>query len=271
MELGSFSDRRVHLASDLHLGAPNAAASRKRERAFVAWLDGAVAGSTPGLKGPATDIHLVGDLFDFWFEYKRAVPKGGVRLMGAIAAAVDAGLPVHYHVGNHDLWTFGYLEEELGVQVHRAPVAVTYDNVRCLIGHGDGLGPGDLGYKRLKRIFTSPLLQKAFRIIHPDWGIALASRMSSDSRASNAEADATFDGPESEWLWQYAREVLDREAFDLFIFGHRHMPLDLEVSAEGRTARYINLGDWIHHFTALRLENGVLGHARGFEPPTNID
>ena len=119
---------------------------------------------------PATELHLVGDIFDFWHEYHHVVPKGGARVMGAIAELTDAGLPVHYHVGNHDLWTYGYLEEELGVSIHREPILLDCDGTLCMVGHGDGLGPGDATYKVLKNVFTSPWGQALFRTFHPDWG-----------------------------------------------------------------------------------------------------
>ena len=143
---------RVHLASDLHLGAPNAAQSRERELRFIGWLEDSATGQKHAQEGPATEIHLVGDIFDFWHEYKHAVPKGGTRLLGAIARVADSGIPVHYHTGNHDLWTYGYLEEELGVHLHRDPIVRDFDGLTCMIGHGDGLGPGDYGYKRIKNL-----------------------------------------------------------------------------------------------------------------------
>lgn len=251
---------RVHLASDLHLGVPNASDSRARELRFIKWLEDAAAGRGRAATGPATEIHLVGDIFDFWFEYKHAVPKGGVRLLGAIARIADSGIPVHYHVGNHDLWTFGYFEEELGVTLHRKPIVREYDGLKCLIGHGDGIGPGDVGYKRLKGIFTSSFLQSAYRLIHPDLGIALASYLSRNSRARKGHLDSQIGDPEDEWIWQYCKEHLTKEAIDCFIFGHRHLPLDFEVPApDGKKAgRYINLGDWIQHFTSARIEAGVI-------------
>ena len=112
----------VHFASDLHLGAPNGAESRERERTFVQWMRAAAEGTGFAAGRPATELHLVGDIFDFWHEYRHAVPKGGTRVMGAIAELTDGGLPIHFHAGNHDMWTYGYLEEELGVQVHDSPV-----------------------------------------------------------------------------------------------------------------------------------------------------
>lgn len=206
---------------------------------------------------PASEIHLVGDLFDFWFEYRRAVPKGGVRLMGTIARLTDGGLPIHLHVGNHDLWTFGYLEEELGVSVHRTPRVFPFGKHHLLIGHGDGLGPGDWGYKRLKRVFTSPLLQKCFQMLHPDWGIGLADRWSKTSRR-NTEAPPDPNHPEREWIWHYCKDQMAQDhRIDACFFGHRHHPLELAVpDASGESKPYINLGDWIQHFTYGRFLNG---------------
>lgn len=251
---------RVHLASDLHLGAPNAAQSREREIRFIQWLERSAEGTHHATKGPATEIHLVGDLFDFWFEYKRAVPKGGVRLLGAIARIADSGIPVHYHVGNHDLWTFGYLESELGVHLHREPIFSNYDGLNVCIGHGDGLGPGDYSYKRIKKIFTNPILQRAFKAIHPDVGMGIASYFSRNSRAQSATEDAEFAGADKEWLWHHCQSILQNKEVDCFIFGHRHKPLDLEVPhpKQGPSSRYINLGDWITHFTSARIEEGMI-------------
>ena len=199
---------RVHLASDLHLGAPDAARSRERELRFIGWLEDSAAGRNHAQEGPATEIHLVGDIFDFWHEYKHAVPKGGTRLLGAIARVADSGIPVHYHTGNHDLWTYGYLEEELGVQLHRDPIVRNFDGLTYMIGHGDGLGPGDYGYKRIKKVFTSPL-QWAFRWVHPDLGIPLADFLSKDSRAKGGKKTPTFQAPENEWLWSYSKDILN--------------------------------------------------------------
>ena len=239
----------IHFASDLHLGAPDAAASRERERVFLAWLDAV------GSQGEA--LHLVGDLIDFWFEWRHVVPKGAVRLLGRVAELVDGGMDVHWHLGNHDMWTRGYLADELGVHVHTDPVDVTHGGLKYLVGHGDGLGPGDRKYKALKRLFRHPLARWSFARLHPDTAFALGSKLSSDSRASGAEAEARYDGPEGEWLYHYCRDVLAVAPYDGFIFGHRHLPLDLEVvSADGqRRARYLNCGDWLHHKTYVTLDS----------------
>lgn len=238
----------LHFASDLHLGSPDATASRERERVFLAWLDAV------GSRGDA--LHLVGDLIDFWFEWRHVVPKGAVRLLGKVAELVDGGLEVHWHLGNHDMWTRGYLADELGVAVHDAPIEVSHAGKRYLVGHGDGLGPGDRKYKALKRLFTNPAARWAFARLHPNFAFALGARLSRDSRASGAEAEARYSGPEGEWLYHYCRSVLNREAYDGFIFGHRHLPLDLEVISDDgvRSARYLNCGDWIGHRTYVTVD-----------------
>ena len=238
----------LHFASDLHLGTPNPGDSRDRERAFLKWID------EVGATGDG--LHLVGDLLDFWFEWKHVVPKGAVRLMGRLAELVDGGLDVHWHLGNHDMWTRGYLADELGVTVHSDPIVVEHAGHRCLVGHGDGLGPGDRKYKALKRLFRNPAAQWAFARLHPNLAYAIGSRLSRDSRAAGAEEEAQFRGAEGEWLHQYCEEVLSNEAFDFFIFGHRHLPLDLAVQSAGREARYLNCGDWIGHKTYVTLDEG---------------
>ena len=244
----------IHLASDLHLGAPSSTPSVERERAFIQWMRDAADGSGFARGRKATELHLIGDIFDFWFEYKKAVPKGGVRLMGAIAELTDAGLPVHFHVGNHDMWTFGYLSEELGVHIHRTPIVQTWDGLTCMVGHGDGLGPGDAGYRRLKRMFASSFCQKAFRRLHPDWGIALAQAW---SRRSRSHTDQPFNTSAEEHLYQHCVDWLSEpknDSVDAFVFGHRHLPLDLPI--EGHTARYLNTGDWIEHRTSVLIHQG---------------
>ena len=244
----------VHLASDLHLGASQGVDGKNRERAFVTWMRDAARGEGFAQGKAATELHLVGDVFDFWFEYRHAVPKGGARLMGAIAELTDEGLEVHFHAGNHDMWTFGYLEDELGVAVHREPIVRSYDGTTCLIGHGDGLGPGDSGYRGLKRMFTSKLCQAAFKCIHPDLGISLAQTWSARSRK---QGERPLGAMEEEHLYMFAQQWLAAQEspdVDLFIFGHRHQPIDAVV--EGHHARYLNTGDWIVHRTSVVIQNG---------------
>lgn len=230
------SRTKIYFASDLHLGTPDYDTSLRRERLFVEWLDIAAR--------DASEIFLVGDTFDFWHDYKTVVPKGYVRLLGKLAELSDRGLKLHIFTGNHDLWFNGYFEKELGARVYTAPIERTIDGKEFFIGHGDGLGPQDHGYKFIKKVFTNPVCQWLFRWIHPDLGIQLASYLSYRSRYSTGEKKLeTFLGEDREWLVMYCRRLLTRKHYDYFIFGHRHLPLDINVDG----SRYINLGDWLDY------------------------
>jgi UDP-2,3-diacylglucosamine hydrolase len=230
--------KKIYFASDFHLGVPDFQSSLEREKKIVRWLEDA--------RKDAEEIFLVGDIFDFWFEYKRAVPRGFTRLLGKISEITDSGIPVHVFTGNHDMWIFDYLPQECGVQLHREPIERSFGNKKWLIGHGDGLGPGDRGYKFLKKIFASKVCQWLFARLHPNFGIWLANQSSGYSRSTTGDKDRVFLGEENEWLIVYCKEVLKTKHFDFFVFGHRHLPLDLPV---GKNSRYINLGEWLHHQT----------------------
>lgn len=228
----------IYFASDFHLGAPNYEESLIREKRIVAWLD--------FIAPTAKEIFLVGDIFDFWFEYKRAIPKGFVRLQGKIAELTDSGIPVHVFTGNHDMWIFDYLPKELGITLHRGVVSRNFNGKEFLIGHGDGLGPGDRGYKFLKKVLANKFCQWSFARLHPNFGIWLAERSSKTSRAATGSSDEKFLGEDKEWLAIYCKEVLQSKHVDYFIFGHRHLPLKLKV---GENSTYFNLGEWIHYNT----------------------
>ena len=230
--------KKIYFASDQHLGAPTAKESFVREQKFVRWLD--------IVKKDAEAIFLLGDLFDFWFEYKTVVPKGFVRVLGKLAEIKDSGIPIYFFVGNHDLWMNGYFEKELNIPVYHKPKEFTFNNKTFLIGHGDGLGPGDKGYKRMKKVFTNPFSKWLFRWLHPDIGIKLAQYLSVKNRLISGEEDVTFLGEEKEWLVQYAKKKLQEKYYDYFLFGHRHLPMEIKV---GENSKYINTGDWITHFT----------------------
>jgi UDP-2,3-diacylglucosamine hydrolase len=232
------ANKKVYFASDQHLGAPTQEASLPREKKFVAWLD--------EVKKDAEVIFLLGDLFDFWFEYKTVVPKGFVRVLGKLAEIRDAGIPIYFFVGNHDLWMRDYFEKELNIPVYYKPQEFSINNKLFFIGHGDGLGPGDKGYKRMKKVFTFPLFQWLFRWMHPDWGVKLGQYMSVKNKLISGDEDAKFLGNENEWLYLYSQRKLEQKHYDYFIFGHRHLPLTIDLNPQ---SKYINLGDWIQYFT----------------------
>ncbi|WP_067145377.1 UDP-2,3-diacylglucosamine diphosphatase [Pseudotamlana agarivorans] len=230
--------KKIYFASDNHLGAPTAEASRPREKKFVAWLD--------TIKQDAAAIFLLGDMFDFWIEFKTVVPKGFTRTLGKLAEISDSGIPIYYFVGNHDLWMNGYFEEELNIPVYHKPKEFTFNNKTFFIGHGDGLGPGDKGYKRMKKVFTNPFCQWLFRWLHPDLGVRLAQHLSVKNKLISGDDDAKFLGEDNEWLVQYCKRKLEDKHRDFFVFGHRHLPLNIDLNDN---SKYINLGDWIQYFT----------------------
>lgn len=232
------NSKKIYFASDFHLGVPTVESSHAREKKICAWLD--------SIKHDAAEIFLVGDIFDFWYEYTYTVPKGTVRLLGKVAEIVDSGIPVHFFTGNHDVWMKDYFTEELGVAVHHQPIEREFSGKHFLIGHGDGLGPGDNWYKILKFIFTNKTCQWLFSRLHPNLAFYLARRSSRRSREITGDSDEKFLGQEKEWLFLYCREYLKTKPTDFFIFGHRHLPLDLDVDGK---AKYINLGDWFSYCT----------------------
>ncbi len=230
--------KKIYFASDNHLGAPTMKESLPREKKFVAWLD--------TIKNDAAAIFLMGDLFDFWIEYKTVVPKGFTRTLGKLAELSDSGIPIYYFVGNHDLWMNGYFEEELNIPVYHKPQQYTFNGTSFFIGHGDGLGPHDKGYKRMKKVFTNPLAKWLFRWLHPDLGVRLGQYLSVKNKIISGDEDVKFLGDENEWLVQYAKRKLEKQHYDYFIFGHRHLPLEIDLNGK---SSYINLGDWITYYT----------------------
>ena len=230
--------KHIYFLSDFHLGAPNAAASLQREKLIVQFLQ--------EIKEKTAALFIVGDMFDFWYEYKKVVPRGYVRLLGKLAEFTDEGIPVHFFVGNHDMWMRDYLQTELRIPVYFEPKDFTFNNKKFHIGHGDGLGPGDGGYKALKKVFRNPFCQWLFGLVPPQIGIGLADYFSRKSRAKTGSSEEVFLGEEREWLITYCKEVLAQKKLDYFVFGHRHLPIDYRLSEE---SRYINLGDWINFYT----------------------
>lgn len=242
--IDSLEGKKIFFASDFHLGVPDRQSSLIREKKIVAWLD--------SIKNEAHSIFLLGDIFDFWFEYRHAIPKGYIRLQGKLAEIRDAGIPVIFFTGNHDMWMFDYFEKELGIPIYRDPQVLVVGKQKLLIGHGDGLGPGDKTYKMLKKIFNSRVCQWLFARLHPNFGIGIANYWSRNSRISNSKKEEKFQGEEGEFLLVFCRELERKEHHDYYIFGHRHLPLDLEISQH---SRYINLGEWVN-FTSYAEYDG---------------
>ncbi|NQX76722.1 UDP-2,3-diacylglucosamine diphosphatase [Gilvibacter sp.] len=230
--------KKIYFASDNHLGAPTPEQSLPREKKFVRWLD--------HVKQDAAAIFLLGDLFDFWFEYKTVVPKGFVRVLGKLAEIRDSGIPIYFFVGNHDLWMKSYFEDELDIPTYRDIQEFEFNGKQFLLGHGDGKGPGDKGYKRMKKVFTSPFFNWLFRWLHPDIGMRIAQYLSVKNKLISGDEDKKFLGEDGEWLVQYCKRKLETKHYDFLIFGHRHLPMEIQA---GDQSKYINLGDWISHYT----------------------
>lgn len=243
--------KKIYFASDFHLGTPTHAKSREREDRIIRWLD--------SIREDAAAVYLLGDIFDFWFEYRSVIPRGFIRLQGKLAEIADSGVPLYLFTGNHDMWMFDYFTSELGVEIYREPIVREYGGKKFYIGHGDGLGPGDRRYKFLKKFFNSRLCQWLFARLHPNLGFGIAQRWSRGSRAANDQKEQ-FLGEEREWLVIYAKEVLKKAHFDYFIFGHRHLPLDIQLTAD---SRYVNLGDWLN-YNSYAVFDGEDLHLRYF-------
>ena len=239
-------NQKIYFLSDFHLGAPDHASSLEREKLLVQFLD--------EIKNDATEIFLVGDMFDFWYEYKRVVPKGYVRLLGKLGELTDSGIAIHFFVGNHDMWMRDYFQKELNIQVYFKPEEFERGEKKFLIGHGDGLGPGDYGYKRLKKLFRNPVSKWLFGIFPPILGIGLANYLSRRSRAAGLQEEV-FLGEDKEWLIIYCKEVLKEKKIDFFVFGHRHLAIDYRLN---ETSRYINLGDWMLYFTYAVFDGSMM-------------
>jgi len=254
------TDKKIYFLSDFHLGAPDHASSLEREKTIVQFLD--------EIKKDAGEIFLVGDMFDFWYEYRQVVPKGYVRLLGKLAELTDAGIAMHFFVGNHDMWMKDYFQTELNIPVYYEPKEFIRNGQKFIVGHGDGLGPGDHGYKRLKKIFRNPACKWLFGVLPPVAGMGLANFMSRRSRAQTGSTEEKFLGEEKEWLIIYCKDILTREKVDYFVFGHRHLPIDYRLTgSENHTSRYINLGDWIRYYTYAEFDGKqmVLRSYKGFD------
>jgi len=246
--------KKIYFLSDFHFGAPDAITSLQREKRIVQFLE--------SIKNEADQIFMVGDMFDFWFEYSTVVPRGYTRIFGKLAELTDSGIRIHFFVGNHDMWMKDYFQTELNIPVYFEPKTFDFNGKRFYIGHGDGLGPGDEGYKFLKKIFRNKICQWMFGIIPPAIGMGIANYFSRKSRAAAGNEPEQFLGENNEWLLIYSKELLQKEHYDFFIFGHRHLPIDYPLSEK---SRYINLGEWMN-YNSYAVFDGVNMELKNYNP-----
>lgn len=231
-------DTRIYFASDLHLGMHPLEESLRREKLFVRWLD--------EIREDASELWLLGDIFDYWFEYQKVVPRGFTRFLGKLATLSDEGVKIHLIPGNHDIWIFNYLPLEIGLELHQKAVTRRWNDHLFYLGHGDGLHRGDRGYRFLQWIFKNRFMQWAYARIHPNGSMAFAHWWSRKSRAKHG-AFGSFMGADREHQVIFAREELQKHSdIEYFVFGHRHIPFDIRI---GEQSRVICLGDWIGNFT----------------------
>ena len=228
---------KIYFVSDVHLGAPALKNNRERELLLAKWLD--------EIKDDVAELYLLGDIFDFWWEYKKVVPRGFTRILGRIADLADSGVDVHFFTGNHDLWAFDYLSEELGVTIHHNEIVKEIRGKKFFLAHGDGLDADDKGYIFLKKIFSNKILQWLFSRLHPNFALAVAHKWSESSRLAKINIDDKFE-VNNEGLYKFAENFLKKEFVDYFIFGHRHVMLNTEI---GENSRFVLLGDWIKNFS----------------------
>ena len=248
--------KRIYFASDFHLGIDTTFSSKTREKFICQWMD--------QIKDSALALYILGDIFDFWFEYKNVIPRGFSRILGKIAEWTDEGIPIYIFRGNHDMWMFSYFKEEFGIEIFSTQQILEIGKHRFFLAHGDGLGPGDKGYKILKRIFANKLCQWLFARLHPNFAFRLAHFWSGKSRDRHPDPAELNIEMEKEWLYIFANEELDRNDIDYFIFGHRHIPINQAL--KNGSSRYINLGDWMSHFTYAEYD-GEKVELRQFSVP----
>ncbi len=244
-------EKNIYFASDFHLGVPDYKNSLVREKLFVRWLD--------EVRSDAGEIYLMGDIFDFWFEYKTVIPKGFVRILGKLAEITDSGIPVYLFKGNHDVWAFDYLQKEINIQLFRQPEIKIFGNKKFYLAHGDGLGPGDTGYKFLKKMFAFRPNQWLFKWLHPDIGTRLGLYFSKKSRYAHIAKEGRkekINDFHDEMLYKYSLDIIkENKDIDYFVFGHRHLPLDIRLNEK---TRFIILGDWLTNFSYAVFDGNEL-------------
>jgi UDP-2,3-diacylglucosamine hydrolase len=229
----------VYFLSDAHLGSRMVKDPRAHEKKLVDWLD--------RVKADATAIYLLGDIFDFWFEYKTVVPKGFVRFLGKLGELIDTGIEIHFFIGNHDIWTFGYLEKEVGLIVHKESLTTQLGSKKFFLAHGDGISVTDHGFKFIRKLFHSNAAQKLFRLIPPQLGQEFGYNWSKNNRLKHMDYDSKYLGEHNEALVIFAKKyVEEHDDIDFMIFGHRHIALDLQIKSQKRV---VILGDFCGIFS----------------------
>lgn len=234
--------KKIYFISDVHLGLYPPERSKEREKILVKWLD--------SVKHDMAELYLMGDIFDFWHEWKRVVPRGFTRFLGKLSELSDNGVKITQFIGNHDIWIYDYLSDEIGLELHKKPVVKEINGLKFFLAHGDGLGPDDTAFKMLRWFFHNPFLQWAFKRLHPNFSMGLGLGWSKKSRYAKGIVAEGYRGDDKEWQTIFAAEKLKNNHYDFFIFGHRHIPSDIKIG----NARVINLGDWILNFTYGVLE-----------------
>ena len=234
----------VYFISDCHFGLPDKSESDAREKRVVAFLN--------SIENHLTHLFLLGDIFDFWFEYKNVVPKDNIRFLGKLAELADKGVHIYYILGNHDMWSFNYLEQEIGLKQLRGNHSFMINGKKVFLGHGDALDPKDYGYHLIKWIYSRKINQRLFAALHPRWAFAIARAVSLKSRNAHLEEDRQFLGEDKEPIILFCKKVLQKEHYDFFLFGHRHFLLDFKLN---ENSRYINVGDWQFHDSYVVMRN----------------
>jgi UDP-2,3-diacylglucosamine hydrolase len=236
---------KAYFISDCHFGLPNQEESSEREKRVVAFLK--------SIENEVTHLFLLGDIFDFWFEYKYVVPKYNIRFLGKLAELSDNGVQIYYILGNHDMWNFGYLKKELKLTQLTGIHDFMINGKKVRLGHGDGLDPNDKGYLLIKWIYGRKINQRLLASLPTRWAFAIAQTVSLKSRNAHLDEDKIFQGEEKEPIIAYCKKILQKEHFDFFLFGHRHYPIDFELN---NNSHYINVGDWQFHDSFAVMQNG---------------
>ncbi len=226
---------KIYFVSDVHLGAPALKNNRERELRFARWLD--------SIENDVSALFLLGDIFDFWYEYKKVAPRGFSRILSRIAGLTDRGIPVHFFTGNHDVWVFDYLPGETGVILHRKEFITEINGKKFFLAHGDGFDPDDKGYLFLKKIFVNKTLQWLFSRLHPNFAFYIAHKWSKSSRLGKMDEKEEFK-VKNEGMYKFAANYLQKEYVDYFIFGHRHQMVNEKIDSK---TNFILLGDWINY------------------------